>query len=67
MNTIKKLVAGPAMAFAMLGGMLFAHLAAHADPNPMCTPPQWVTHWGVPIASRITCFNPDGSYQEVRP
>src|ERR1700741_2985435 len=26
-------------------------------------PPQWVTGWGVPIGSRATRFNPDGSYQ----
>jgi hypothetical protein len=36
---------------------------AHADPKQTCTPPQWVTDMGVPIGSRTTCFNPDGSYQ----
>lgn len=36
---------------------------AYADPGQTCTPPQWVTYWTVPIASRTTCFNPDGSYQ----
>ena len=41
MNTIKKLVAGQAMAFAMLGGTLgepFVQPAAHADPGQLCTP-----------------------------
>lgn len=50
----------------LYASMLFAHPAAHADPSPMCTPPRWVTNWRVPIASRTTCFNPHGSYQEVR-
>jgi hypothetical protein len=36
---------------------------AHADANQNCTPAQWVTNWGVPFASRTTCFNPNGSYQ----
>jgi hypothetical protein len=36
---------------------------AHADPNQTCTAPVWVTDMGIPIGSRTTCFNPDGSYQ----
>ena len=36
---------------------------AHADPGQICTPPEWMTYWTVPIGSRSTCFNPDGSYQ----
>ena len=35
----------------------------HADPDQNCTPPQTLTgEFGLPIASRTTCFNPDGSY-----
>jgi hypothetical protein len=56
-----------ATAFALLVGTLSMATAglglAHADPNQTCTTPEWVTNWGVPIASRTTCFNPDGSYQ----
>ena len=37
--------------------------SAAADPGQNCTPPVWVTMYGVPYASRITCYNPDGSYQ----
>jgi hypothetical protein len=51
-------IATAALAMARLGPGL-----AHADPNQTCTPPQWVTDFGVPIGSRVTCFNPDGSYQ----
>lgn len=36
---------------------------AQADPNQTCTAPVWVTDMGIPIGSRTTCFNPDGSYQ----
>jgi hypothetical protein len=36
---------------------------AHADPHQTCTAPVWVTDMGIPIGSRTTCFNPDGSYQ----
>lgn len=36
---------------------------AHVDPNQTCTPPRSMTDWGVPIGSRVTCFNADGSYQ----
>lgn len=57
-KSVTLLVAALAMAMAGLGLGL-----AHADGNQMCTPPQWVTYWTVPIASRATCFNPDGSYQ----
>ena len=49
-------IATAALAMAGLGAGL-----AHAGPNQTCTPPQWVTDWGVLIGSRVTCFNPDGS------
>jgi hypothetical protein len=57
-RSLTLLVAVLAMAAAGLGVGL-----AHADGNQTCTPPQWVTYWTVPIGSRSTCFNPDGSYQ----
>jgi hypothetical protein len=50
------LVAAPAVAMAGVG-------LAYADPNQTCTAPVWVTDMGVPIGSRTTCYNPDGSYQ----
>src|ERR1700733_11983029 len=37
--------------------------SAHADPGQICTPPEWMTYWTVPIGSRSTCFKADGSYQ----
>jgi hypothetical protein len=57
-RSLTLLVAVLAMAGAGLGVGL-----AHADGNQTCTPPQWVTYWTVPIGSRSTCFNPNGSYQ----
>jgi len=37
---------------------------AIANPGQNCTPAQWVPGmFGIPIGSRTTCFNPDGSYQ----
>jgi hypothetical protein len=37
---------------------------AIASPGQTCTPAQWVPGmFGVPIGTRTTCFNPDGSYQ----
>ena len=57
-KSLTLLVTALAMAMAGLGLGL-----AHADGKQMCTPPQWVTYWTVPMASRVTCFNPDGSYQ----
>jgi hypothetical protein len=54
---IAPLAAAPAVAIAGLG-------LAYADPGQTCTPAQWVTGaFGIPIGSRTTCFNPDGSYQ----
>jgi hypothetical protein len=36
---------------------------AQADPDQNCTPPETLTgEFGLPIGSRTTCFNPDGSY-----
>jgi hypothetical protein len=51
-------IAAAALAMAGLGSGL-----GHADPNQKCTSPEWVTDMGIPIGSRSTCFNPDGSYQ----
>jgi hypothetical protein len=37
---------------------------AQAEPDQNCTPPQTITgEFGLVIASRTTCSNPDGSYQ----
>ena len=57
-KSLTLLVTALTMAIAGLGLGL-----AHADGKQTCTPPQWVTYWTVPIGSRVTCFNPDGSYQ----
>ena len=38
-------IAAAALAMAGLGPGL-----GHADPNQTCTPPEWVTNWGVPAA-----------------
>jgi hypothetical protein len=54
---IASVAAAPAVAMFGLG-------LAYADPGQTCTQPVWVTGmFGVPIGSRTTCFNPDGSYQ----
>ena len=48
---------------AAAGASLAVATPAQADGSQKCTPAQWVTDMGIPIGSRSTCFNPDGSYQ----
>jgi hypothetical protein len=56
-TVIAAAIAMAALAMAGLGPGL-----AHADRNQRCTAPVWVTDMGIPIGSRTTCFNADGSY-----
>lgn len=60
-TTLKALAVSVA-GLGLLAG-LFDTPSAVADPGQNCTPPVWVTMYGVPYASRTTCYNPDGSYQ----
>lgn len=56
---MKRLIVGGLAALAILGVAQVP--AANAEP-PNCQT-TWTTMYGVPIGTRTTCFNPDGSYQ----
>jgi hypothetical protein len=56
---VKKLIVGGLAALAIAGVVPIAH--ANAAPGQNCTT-TWNTMYGVPIGTRTTCFNPDGSY-----
>jgi hypothetical protein len=55
--------AGIAAALGCLGLGIALAVPAQAAPGQNCTTPEWVTDMGIPIGTRTTCFNPDGSYQ----
>ncbi len=57
---MKRLIIGGLAALAIAGAV--GTPAANADPGQACTT-TWNTMYGVPIGTRTTCFNPDGSYQ----